>query len=93
MYGLIATITAVPDQRDALIQILLRGTSDMPGCVSYEIAEDAEDPDRIWITEVWTDQASHDASLQLPAVQAAIATGRPLISGMRQVATTKVRAR
>jgi quinol monooxygenase YgiN len=30
---------------------------------------------------VWESQAQHKASLQLPAVQAAIAKGRPLIAG------------
>ena len=39
------------------------------------------DADAIWITEVWTDAASHKASLSLPAVQQAIARARPLIAG------------
>ena len=69
MYGLISTITAAANQRSELIRILLHGTSAMPGCLSYEVAEDNEDPDLIWITEVWTDEASHEASLQLPSVQ------------------------
>jgi quinol monooxygenase YgiN len=33
------------------------------------------------VTEVWTDAASHKASLQLPEVQAAIAKARPIIAG------------
>ena len=43
-------------------------------------AEDPADPDTVWITEVWDDAASHQASLQLPAVKAAIAQARPLIA-------------
>jgi len=53
----------------------------MPGCLSYVIARDPSDPDGIWISEVWDSQASHQASLSLPAVQAAIAKGRPMIAG------------
>ena len=48
----------------------------MPGRLSYVVAEDPNDPDALWVTEVWVDQAAHRASLQLPAVQAAIAKGR-----------------
>ena len=81
MYGLIGKMTAVAGQRDALAAILLDGTDAMPGCLSYVIARDPADDDALWITEVWDTQASHKASLSLPAVQAAIAKGRPLIAG------------
>lgn len=81
MYGLIGKITAVPGQREGLIAILLEGTADMPGCLSYIVARNTADADAIWITEVWDSQASHQASLSLPAVQEAIAQGRPLIAG------------
>lgn len=81
MYGLIGKITAAAGQRDALARILVDGTDRMPGCFSYVVATDPADPDALWVTEVWDSQASHQASLQLPAVQAAIAKGRPLIAG------------
>ncbi len=81
MYGLIGKMRAQPGQRDALIAILLEGTGGMPGCLGYDIAKDLKDADAIWITETWDSQASHKASLALPAVQAAIAKGRPLIAG------------
>jgi len=81
MYGLIGKINTAPGQRDALAAILLEGTQAMPGCLSYVIATDSADADALWVTEVWDTQASHKASLSLPAVQAAIAKGRPLITG------------
>ena len=81
MYGLIGKMSAIPGQRDALAAILLAGTHAMPGCLSYIIATDPADPDALWITEVWDSQASHQGSLNLPAVQTAIAKGRPLIAG------------
>ena len=84
MYGLIGKINATPGQRDALLAILLEGTAAMPGCLSYVVATDPADADALWITEVWDSQGSHRASLQLPAVQAAIAKGRPLIAGFGQ---------
>lgn len=91
MYGLIGKMLAVPGQRDALVAILLEGTGAMPGCLSYVVAHDSADANAIWITEVWRDQASHAASLQLPAVRDAIARGRPLIAGFdSHVVTTPV---
>lgn len=81
MYGLIGKMKAQPGQREALAAILLEGTRAMPGCLNYIIAQDAGDADALWITEVWDSAASHKASLALPAVQAAIAKGRPLIAG------------
>jgi len=81
MYGLIGKITVMPGQRDALASILLDGTGAMPGCLSYVVAQDPADDTALWITEVWDSQASHKASLSLPAVQAAIAKGRPMIAG------------
>jgi quinol monooxygenase YgiN len=88
MYGLIGKMTAVAGKRDDLIAILLEGTGAMPGCLSYIVAADPGDSNTIWITEVWDSQASHDASLSLPAVKAAIARGRPLIAGFGDSFTT-----
>lgn len=81
MYGLIGKMLAKPGQRDALVTLLLDGTAAMPGCLSYVVAVDPTNADAIWITEVWTDAASHQGSLKLPAVQAAITKARPLIAG------------
>ncbi|MCC7118171.1 MAG: antibiotic biosynthesis monooxygenase [Anaerolineales bacterium] len=81
MYGLIGKIKATTGQRDTLIAILLSGVTDMPGCLSYVVAQDPTDEDSIWITEVWDSQESHRASLTLPSVQQTIARGKPLIAG------------
>ena len=81
MYGLIGKMLSVPGQRDALASILLDGTGDMPGCRSYIVATDPVDENAIWITEVWDDEASHKASLALPAVQEAIGKAKRIIAG------------
>lgn len=81
MYGLIGKIKAAPGQREALISILLEGTSDMPGCLSYIVARDTGDMDAIWVTEAWNSRDSHKASLALPSVREAISRAKPLIAG------------
>lgn len=89
MYGLIGKMTAIPGQRDALTAILLEGLGRMPGCLSYVVAHDPADPEAIWVTEVWTDEAAHRGSLQMPGVREAIRKGMPLIAtfGDAQVTT------
>ena len=79
MYGLIGKMTSTPGQRDELISILLEGSQQMPGCLSYIVAKDGDDQDGIWVTEVWDNQESHQASLALPSVRAAIERAMPLI--------------
>ena len=81
MFGIIGKMIANEEKRDDLIAILLEGTKDMPGCLSYVIARDSADDNALWITEVWDNQESHQASLSLEPVQQAIAKGRPLIAG------------
>ena len=81
MYGIIGKLITVDGQRDSLIDILLDGTKDMPGCLLYAISADNTDTNGIWITEYWETEAHHQASLQLPSVQAAIEKGKPMIAG------------
>ena len=81
MYGLIGKFIAHPGRRDELLAILRIAGDPLPGCLSYIVATDPADATSIWITEVWTDKAAHQASLQDPAVKAAIAKAMPLIAG------------
>lgn len=78
-YGLIGKITSKPGQRHSLLALLLQGAENMPGCLTYIVARALRNQDAIWVTEVWTDEESHKASLQLPSVQNAITQAMPLI--------------
>jgi quinol monooxygenase YgiN len=89
MYGLIGKMRAAAGQRDALIDLMVQGTTDMPGCLSYIVARDPSDPDTIWITEVWTDEASHQASLAIPEVRATIERAMPLIASFEPGTVTE----
>jgi quinol monooxygenase YgiN len=71
-----------------LIAILLDASAALPGCLSDVVAQDPSDGEGIWITEVWASEASHRASLALPAVRDAIARGRPLIAGFGEPIVT-----
>lgn len=91
MYGQIAKITAVPGKRDELSTLLVEGTANMPGCLSYIVAQDANDEDSIWVSEAWDSKQSHEASLSLPSVKTTISKARPLIAAFsNRVVTTPV---
>ena len=89
MYGMIGKITATPGQRDALARLLLSGSADMPGCLSYVVSEDMKNPDTLWVSEAWESKEHHAASLSLPAVKEAIAKARPLIAGFDTAAEVR----
>jgi quinol monooxygenase YgiN len=50
-----------------LAQVLLAAAAELeddPGCQLYLINRQADQPDVIWVTELWRDQAALDASLE-----------------------------
>ena len=60
----------------------------MPGCLSYVVAEDSSDPNALWVTEVWDSEASHTASLSLPAVNNAIPQSKAIVTKFEKIAVT-----
>jgi quinol monooxygenase YgiN len=88
MYGLIGKMTALPGQRDALTAILLENLGTMPGCLIYIVAHDPADDHAVWVTEVWTDEAAHRASLLVPEVKAAIRRAMQLVATFADATVT-----
>jgi quinol monooxygenase YgiN len=85
MYGLSGKFTASTGQRESLLAILLEGVAflgQLDGCYAYIISRAVDDPDGIWVTEVWRSREDHQDSLGFDAVQAMIARARPMIAGM-----------
>ncbi|MEU6541502.1 putative quinol monooxygenase [Streptomyces sp. NPDC047000] len=85
-YGLVTKFLALPGERNALADCLLTAARQLaadPGCVHYVVATSAE-PEAVWVTEVWTDRAAHDASLDSPQARAFIEQGRRLIAGVAE---------
>lgn len=74
---------AVPGRRDELVAHLTRPSEELAaaGCLLYEVGVSEDDPDSVYVMELWTSAAAHQASLQLPAVREAIAAARPLLPG------------
>lgn len=88
MFGMIVKIEVYPGKRDEMIAILKESALGMAGCLSYVVATDDDNEDAIWVTEVWDNAKSHDDSLTLPAVRAAVPRSRLLVTRFEKIAMT-----
>ncbi len=79
----VGTLQTVPGKRDLLVEILTRRSAELEqvGCLLYEVGVNEENPDTVYVAELWTSAQAHQASLQLDGVQAAIQEARPLLTG------------
>ncbi|WP_127130313.1 putative quinol monooxygenase [Georgenia sp. SYP-B2076] len=83
-YGLIGKLTAQAGRREELVDLLLQAAEALtrdPGCLHYVVST-SDEPEAVWVWEVWADKAAHDASLEPADVRALIRAARPLIAGM-----------
>ncbi len=83
-----AKIRSQVGQRDALVAVLLDAAAalqQVPGCQLYLVSVSASEPDTVWVTEVWSSQAEHQASLTREDVQPILARGRPLIAAFERI--------
>lgn len=84
-FGLCGIMTAHAGQRDALLGLLLEAAelvAEAPGCDVWIVNRIPNDPDAIWVTEIWRSEADHAASLTGEVVQEIIGRARPLIAHM-----------
>ncbi len=87
-FGLYGKITTHPGQRDALVEVLLEAASAMqliPDCELYIVNVSATEPDVVWVTEVWSSPAAHEASLTRDEIKALIKRGMTLIAGGERI--------
>ena len=82
MFSLITRIVALPGKRDALADILFKGSRNVPGCLKYIIAKDPCDESSVWINEVWQSEASHRSALSLRQMKEATSAALPMIAGI-----------
>lgn len=80
----VGTLGTVPEKRDELVAALIQRNDLLKaaGCLAYEVGTNDEEPNTVYVVELWESAQAHQASLALPEVQAAIAAARPLLSGV-----------
>ncbi len=82
-YGYLGTMRTQPGLRDEVVATLVEGAPALAaaGCQLYLVSVSDDEPDRIWVSEVWGSKEQHDASLALPEVKAGITATMPKLTG------------
>lgn len=82
-YAYQGTLGTQPGKRDEIVALLTRRSTELAesGCLLYEVGINDEEPDKVFVSELWESAEAHQASLQLDSVRATIAEAMPLLSG------------
>ena len=77
------TLGVVRGKREELVARLTRRSAVLSdaGCLLYEVGINDDEPDTVFVMELWTSADAHATSLALPEVRDSIAAARPLLSG------------
>ena len=79
---------AKPGKGAELAEILLGASAELegdPGCQLYLINRQADQPDVIWVTELWRSQADLDASLERIRGSSGVAQAMALVEDWEMV--------
>jgi quinol monooxygenase YgiN len=77
-------MVAQPGKGPVLAGLLLRvaeGLRESPGCELYVINLSADEPDTVWVTEIWTDEAASDRALSADLGDVGIGEVMELLTG------------
>ena len=80
--------TATAGKGAELAEILLAAAAELdddPGCRLYLVNRQADEPDVIWVTELWRSQADLDASLERIRGSSSVAAAMALVDDWQMV--------
>lgn len=89
-FGLFGKLIANEGERGTLIEILLEAASSMESlkeCELYVVNVSEEDPNAVFVYEVWSNEGAHQASLSLEVTQTLISRAKPIMAGMERIST------
>ena len=70
MYVIIAPIQVKEGCKEQFMEAIIEdaqgSVNDEPGCLRFDVIQDAGDPNRIWLYEVYRDEAAFQAHTQAP---------------------------
>ena len=82
LYGLQGAFLAQEGKGQELAQILMEASALMQsakGCHLYVIALASDNPDEVWVSEIWESKEDHDNSLGIPGVKELIGQAIPIL--------------
>jgi quinol monooxygenase YgiN len=81
-FGMQVRFTTMPGKGEDFVSLLRNAALDLEdfeACLLYLVSQEADNPDVVWVSEVWVDNESHAASLENPHVRAVIERALPLL--------------
>jgi quinol monooxygenase YgiN len=84
-HALLNKLTAKPGQRRRVVEILLESGKlfdENPACLLYLVSESSDDPNLVWVIDLWTSKAAHAEALRAPALRPFVEQATPLLEGM-----------
>lgn len=81
-FGLIEQIRIKPGKAEEFIRVSNETFDQVPGNLLNYISVDSENPDIVWMSEIWKDKETYEAALNTPVVQKAVGITVPLIVEM-----------
>ncbi|OXM87599.1 putative quinol monooxygenase [Paenibacillus rigui] len=89
-FGLYNKFMTKEGKRDELVGILLEAAASMEqvtDCEIYSVNVSDNEPESVWVYEVWSSAGAHQASLSLEGAAALIGRAMPLIAGVERIHT------
>jgi quinol monooxygenase YgiN len=82
MFSVYGRMTALPGRRDEVVAVLLDGfRASGGGLLSYSINTALDDPNTVWLTQLWIDKEAHDTTTRSEPVAAVSSRIPPLLAG------------
>lgn len=92
-FGLYGKLLVKEDDRDKLVSILLEAAESMKNleeCQIYLVSTSDEEPNAVFVYEVWDNEDAHKASLSLESTQLLIERAKPILTGMENINTLEI---
>ena len=91
-FSLFGKFTVQEGHRDTMVDILLEAAESMMNldeCQIYLVNISENEPNSVYVYEVWSNENAHQASLTLEVTQTLIKRAKPIITGMERISTLK----
>jgi quinol monooxygenase YgiN len=89
-FGLYGKFVIKEGERHTMVNILLdaaKSMEDLDECEVYHVHISEDEPNSVFVYEVWSNESAHQASLNLESTKTLIKQAMPLITGMERIST------
>lgn len=93
-FSLFGKFTVQEGARDTMVDILLEAAESMKNldeCEIYLVHTSENEPNAVYVNEVWSSEDAHQTSLTLDATQTLITRAKPFITGMERISTLETK--